>query len=131
AYQSSLLSGEDQERLWQRRDAYEIMYRNYVGLKDMELILTARSGRHDVKSTLRKLGFSGLSDEQFESIFDAFINLPDKKKEVYSHDLYMIVKNYFKEQDLENADIDRHAKDFIELMDLQVISNTMFPSASV
>src|SRR5699024_12300687 len=30
-----------------------------------------------------------------------------------------------------NADIDRPAKDFIELMDLQVISNTMFPSARV
>src|SRR5699024_12612052 len=86
---------------------------------------------HAVKSTLRKLGFSGLSDEQFESIFDAFINLADKKKEVYSHDLYMIVKNYFKEQDLENADIDRHAKDFIEMMELQLIRNTMFPTASV
>src|SRR5699024_11580342 len=86
---------------------------------------------HVVKSILSKLEFCGISDEQFESIFDAFNNLANKKKEVYSHDLYMIVKNYFKEQDLENADIDRHAKDFIELMDLQVISNTMFPSASV
>lgn len=124
-------SGIHQDGLLKSRDAYEIIDPNDVGLEDMELILTARSGRHAVKSTLRKLGFSGLSDEQFESIFDAFINLADKKKEVYSHDLYMIVKNYFKEQDLENADIDRHAKDFIELMDLQVISNTMFPSASV
>src|SRR5699024_11217185 len=60
------------------------------------------------------------------------ISKRDWSSDVCSSDLlYMIVKNYFKEQDLENADIDRHAKDFIELMDLQVISNTMFPSASV
>src|SRR5699024_669722 len=103
-----------QDGLLKSRDAYEIIDPNDVGLEDMELIITGRSGRHAVKSTLRKLGFSGLSDEQLESIYDAFMNLADNKKEVYSHEWYMLVKNYFKEQDLENADNDRHAKDFIE-----------------
>src|SRR5690625_3338059 len=63
-------SGIHQDGLLKSRDAYEIIDPNDVGLEDMELILTARSGRHAVKSTLRKLGFSGLSDEQFESIFE-------------------------------------------------------------
>src|SRR5699024_12389126 len=121
-------SGIHQDGLLKSRDAYEIIDPNDVGLEDMELILTARSGRHAVKSTLRKLGFSGLSDEQFESIFNAFINLAEKKKEVYSHDLYMIVKNYFKEQDMEKSDIDLQAIDIKYHKDLQVISNTMFYS---
>src|SRR5699024_2789548 len=84
-------SGIHQDGLLKSRDAYEIIDPNDVGLEDMELILTARSGRHAVKSTLRKLGLSGLSDEQFESIFDACINLADTKKEVYSQGRYMIV----------------------------------------
>ena len=124
-------SGIHQDGLLKSRDAYEIINPNDVGLEDMELVLTARSGRHAVKSTLRKLGFSELSPEQFEGVFDEFIKLADKKKEVYSHDLFMIVKNYFQENQLANDNVDRHAESFIELMDLQVISNTMFPSASI
>src|SRR5699024_12226935 len=55
----------------------------------------------------------------------------DKNELVDFVDFYMIVKCYFNDLHLVYADIDRHAKVFIELMYLQVISNTMFPSASV
>ena len=124
-------SGIHQDGLLKSRDAYEIINPVDVGLDDMELVLTARSGRHAVKSTLRKLGFSSLTEQQFEDVFAEFIALADKKKEVYSHDLYMIVKDYYKKHDVESNEIDRHSENFIELIDLQVISNTMFPSASI
>src|SRR5690625_160727 len=50
-------SGIHQDGLLKSRDAYEIIDPEDVGLDDMELVLTARSGRHAVKDALRKLGF--------------------------------------------------------------------------
>ncbi|HBZ09264.1 MAG TPA: 2-isopropylmalate synthase [Bacillus bacterium] len=122
-------SGIHQDGLLKSRDAYEIISPLEVGLDDMELVLTARSGRHAVKNALTKLGFDRLTDEQFEEIFADFLEMADEKKEVYNHDLFIIVENYFTEKNIPNQ---AHVSDnFFELMDLQVISNTSFPSASV
>lgn len=124
-------SGIHQDGLLKSRDAYEIISPSDVGLEDMELVLTARSGRHAVKDALRKLGFSQLNENQFEAIFAQFLTLADKKKEVYNHDLYVIVKNYFATNEIESPEVSNYADNFYELIDLQVISNTTFPSASV
>lgn len=123
-------SGIHQDGLLKSRDAYEIINPKEVGLEDMELILTARSGRHAVRSTLEKLGFTQLTDEQFEGIFAAFLELADAKKEIYDHDLYIIVENYFKSLDSQQ-EITQYSDQFYKLVDLQVISNPLFPSASV
>lgn len=124
-------SGIHQDGLLKSRDAYEIINPTEIGLDDMELVLTARSGRHAVKDTLRKLGFEQLTEDQFEAIFTEFLSLADKKKEVYNHDLYVIVKEYFSKHNVQSVDMDSYAEHFYELVDLQVISNTTFPSASV
>lgn len=124
-------SGIHQDGLLKSRDAYEIINPIDVGLDDMELVLTARSGRHAVKDTLNKLGFVDLTAEQFEAVFADFLSLADQKKEIYNHDLYVIVKNYFAKQEIEKKDIEDYANNFYELEDLQVVSNTIFPSASV
>ncbi|OAH57943.1 MULTISPECIES: 2-isopropylmalate synthase [Bacillaceae] len=124
-------SGIHQDGLLKSRDAYEIISPIEVGLDDMELVLTARSGRHAVKNALEKLGFNQLTDTQFEGIFEAFLELADAKKEVYNHDLYVIVENYYAKHDIYNQDMTHYSDNFYELMDLQVISNTNFPSASV
>lgn len=122
-------SGIHQDGLLKSRDAYEIISPHEVGLDDMELVLTARSGRHAVKNALENLGFDNLTDVQFEEIFADFLKLADKKKEVYHHDLYIIVENHFTEN--HNQAIAHFSDHFFELIDLQVISNTSFPSASV
>lgn len=124
-------SGIHQDGLLKSRDAYEIIDPTEVGLDDMELILTARSGRHAVKDTLNKLGFVELSETEFEAIFADFLTLADQKKEVFNHDLYVIVKNYFAKHRADNKEIQDYANNFYELVDLQVISNTIFPSASI
>src|SRR5699024_5684887 len=124
-------SGIHQDGLLKSRDAYEIINPDDVGLDDMELILTARSGHYAVKDTLRKLGFSNLVDEQYEEIFEDFIALADKKKEVYHHDLYMIMKDYMAKNELRESNIEAYTDEFLSLIDLQVISNTAFPAASV
>lgn len=124
-------SGIHQDGLLKSRDAYEIIRPTDVGLEDMELILTARSGRHAVKSALQKLGFNQLTEEQFEDIFNSFLELADKKKEVYNHDLYVIVEEYYEKHDSNNIANKQISDHFYELVDLQVISNTNFPSASI
>ena len=124
-------SGIHQDGLLKSRDAYEIISPTEVGLNDMELVLTAHSGRHAVKNALEKLGFNQLTDTQFEDIFARFLELADVKKEVYNHDLYVIVESYYSRHDMNNQDIKYYSDNFYELIDLQVISNTIFPSASV
>ena len=124
-------SGIHQDGLLKSRDAYEIINPTEVGLSDMELVLTARSGRHAVKNALEKLGFNQLTNAQFEIIFADFLQLADMKKEVYNHDLYVIVENYFSNHDIQNYEMKHYRNHFYELVDLQVISNTIFPSASV
>jgi 2-isopropylmalate synthase len=94
-------SGIHQDGLLKSRDAYEIINPVEIGLEDMELVLTARSGRHAVRT----------------------------KKEVYNHDLYVLVENYFKEH--KKSHEMSYSAHFFELIDLQVISNTSFPSASI
>jgi 2-isopropylmalate synthase len=122
-------SGIHQDGLLKSRDAYEIISPVDIGLDDMELILTARSGRHAVKNALEKLGFQSLTAEQFEGIFQDFLALADAKKEVYNHDLYVLVENYYAKNE-EKQDV-TYSDYFYELIDLQVISNTTFPSASI
>ena len=124
-------SGIHQDGLLKSRDAYEIVHPEDVGLEDMELILTARSGRHAVKNALEKLGFDDLSEQEFEGIFDGFLKLADAKKEVYNHDLYVIVENYYDQHASENAPIAHYSNSFYNFEDLQVVSNSTFPSASV
>ncbi|MGI6331270.1 MAG: 2-isopropylmalate synthase [Zhaonellaceae bacterium] len=121
-------SGIHQDGLLKSRDAYEIINPKDIGLEDMELVLTARSGRHAVKNALEKLGFNNLNDIQFEEIFAAFLELADAKKEVYNHDLYVIIEKYFAKHD---SNVIHYSDNFYELLDLQVISNSIFPSASV
>lgn len=120
-----------QDGLLKARDAYEIISPTEIGLDDMELVLTARSGRHAVKNALESLGFNEMTNIQFEEVFEAFLALADAKKEVYNHDLYVIVENYYAKNDIHNQDIMHYSNHFYELIDLQVISNTNFPSASV
>lgn len=122
-------SGIHQDGLLKSRDAYEIVHPEDVGLDDMELILTARSGRHAVKSELGKLGFTEMTDTDFEGIFEGFLALADVKKEIYDHDLYVIVENYYARHKKDNGT--NYSEHFFEFDDLQAISNSSFPSASV
>ena len=124
-------SGIHQDGLLKSRDAYEIINPKDIGLEDMELVLTARSGRHAVKDALANLGFTNFTEKEFEDIFAEFLTLADEKEEVFNHDLYVIVKTYFADNDADNEEVKQFAANFYELVDLQVISNPQFPSASV
>lgn len=122
-------SGIHQDGLLKSRDAYEVIHPEDVGVESMEIILTARSGRHAVKNALLNIGFGEFEQDDFENIFKKFLELADIKKEIYNHDLYHIVESTVK---LGDNDDDSSVKEQLyELVDMQVISNNTFPSASI
>lgn len=121
-------SGIHQDGLLKSRDAYEVIHPEDVGVESMEIILTARSGRHAVKNALSQIGFENFNDEEFEAVFTGFLELADIKKEIYNHDLYHIVDTTIRKDHYADSIIN---KQLCELIDMQVISNNNFPSASI
>jgi len=117
-------SGIHQDGLLKSRAVYEIINPQDVGIEDMELVLTARSGRAALKNTISLMGINDLNDGDFEQIHQNFLKLADKKKEIYYHDVYYLLKEVLEHSDAETAKI-------YELVNYQVISSDIFPSASV
>ncbi|GAA0133783.1 2-isopropylmalate synthase [Paenibacillus sp. YSY-4.3] len=116
-------SGIHQDGLLKDKQVYEVMSPEEVGADSMELVLTARSGRHAFKNTVEKLGFDTGNDTDFEQLFQKFLQLADAKKEVYDHDVFYLVTNH--------RAIDDHNKYLYELVSFQVITNDLYPTAIV
>ncbi len=83
-------SGIHQDGVLKERSTYEIIDPADVGAGGSEIVLTARSGRHALRHRLEELGYT-LPDEEFERVHTAFLELADKKKEVYDEDLEALV----------------------------------------
>lgn len=114
-------SGIHQDGLLKSRDVYEIIQPEDVGVSGMELILTARSGRHALKKTLEDMGFLDISDEQLFAIQKRFLEYADGKKEIYLHELYNLASGFMGDTGVR----------LFAMKDIQVISNSQMPSASV
>ncbi len=113
-------SGIHQDGVLKERATYEIINPRDVGVPDSEIILSARSGRHGLKHRLAELGYA-LSDDQFEKIYQRFLELADKKRTVDTRDLEAIVSDQsFQPQEVYTLD------------GLQVACGTMgMPTATV
>ncbi len=84
-------SGIHQDGVLKDRTTYEIMTPETLGIKQHTLVLTARSGRAALKHRLGDLGFS-LDADVFERVYNRFIDVADRKKEVGAQDLQSIVE---------------------------------------
>jgi 2-isopropylmalate synthase len=69
---------------------YEIIRPEEVGSPQSEVILTARTGRAGLKHRLDALGYS-LSKDELEQVYTRFLEIADKKKEVFDEDLAVII----------------------------------------
>ncbi len=85
-------SGIHQDGVLKERTTYEIIDPADVGVGGSSIILTARSGRHALKHRLSELGHE-LDDADFEEVYEAFLTLADKKKEVYDEDLESLLSD--------------------------------------
>src|SRR6266576_1117208 len=77
-----------------------------VGIKESSLALTARSGRSALSHHLERLGYK-LKQEELDKIYQAFLELADKKKDVNDDDLRFLMgdKNNGKSIKLELLEV--------------------------
>jgi len=85
-------AGIHQHGMLQERTTYEIMRPEDVGFTGSNLVLGKHSGRHAFRDRIEQLGYT-LDEKTFEKVFDDFIALCDKKKNVYDADILAIVEN--------------------------------------
>lgn len=91
-------SGIHQDGVLKKRDTYEIIDPADVGAGQSQIVLTARSGHAALKHRLEELGYE-FEGEKLDTLYEAFLNLADKKKEVYDEDLESLVNERDREED--------------------------------
>lgn len=113
-------SGVHQDGILKDRSTYEIMRPEDVGIRQHQIVLTARSGRAALRHRLNEMGYT-LEKEEFERVYTRFINVADRKKEIGSQDLRTIVE----------IELTKVPETFT-FQSLQIMSgNTMTPLAAV
>ncbi|MCK3654467.1 2-isopropylmalate synthase [Pasteurellaceae bacterium Macca] len=107
-------SGIHQDGMVKNKNTYEIMSSETIGLKKEKLNLTARSGRAAVKNHMSEMGYQE-SDYDLDKLYNAFLQLADKKGQVFDYDLEALAFI-----DMQQGDEDRLKLDVITS---QVISH--------
>ncbi len=102
-------SGIHQDGVLKNVQTYEIIDPKDVGIDDNAIVLTARSGRAALKHRLQVMGVE-LAPDKLDKVYDAFLKLADKKKEINDDDVLML------------AGADRSENHRIKLEYLQVTS---------
>lgn len=82
-------AGVHQDGILKERTTYEIIRAEDIGIDGCELVLGKHSGRHAFRHHLAKMGIALKSDE-LEQAYERFLNLADKKKQIYDDDLLVI-----------------------------------------
>lgn len=84
-------SGIHQDGMLKNRQTYEIMTPASVGRTGTDMVLGKHSGRAGVAAKLKELGFTKLTDEQVQQVFEAVKRLADKKKKIFAEDVEALV----------------------------------------
>jgi 2-isopropylmalate synthase len=95
-------SGIHQHGVLAKRETYEIMTPESVGLTTNKMVLGKHSGRHAFDDLLKELGYR-LGREELDDAFAQFKDLCDKKKEVTEYDVEALVSQ-------ESAKVAEHYK---------------------
>ena len=85
-------SGIHQDGILKNRENYEIINPVDVGISESSIILTARSGRAALHHHLEMLGYH-YSKEELDDIYNRFLILADKKKEITDEDIRILTGN--------------------------------------
>ena len=89
-------SGIHQDGFLKDSLTYEIINPEEVGAEGSKIVLTARSGRSALAHRFQKLGYE-FNRNDIDVLYDAFLNVADKKKEIVEVDLHQLAKAYIPE----------------------------------
>lgn len=114
-------SGIHQDGVLKYKQTYEIMKPEDVGRPSSEIILGRHSGRHALRVKFQELGITYHSEEEFEEMYRKFLEIADKKKNVYEEDLLALFS--------QNVDV---TKAVYTLSSIQIVSgDKAIPTATV
>lgn len=83
-------SGIHQDGVLKNASTYEIMNPKDVGIDAASIVLTARSGRAALKYRLQVNGVEIKDEQKLDDIYQRFLKLADRKKEVTDDDVLML-----------------------------------------
>ncbi len=113
-------SGIHVDGILKERTTYEIMTPESIGLGGSRMVLGRHTGRHGFVDRCKQLGFK-LNQQEIEHAYQRFVEIADKKKEVFDEDIAAIIN--------EEIHVVEH---IYELLYLHVASGTgTLPTASV
>ncbi len=84
-------SGIHQDGVLKARNTYEIMRAEDVGWSTNKIVLGKLSGRSAFKQRLKELGIELDSEDAYNTAFQRFKDLADKKAEIFDEDLQALV----------------------------------------
>ena len=85
-------SGIHQDGVIKKRETYEIIDPYDVGVDKSSIVLTARSGRAALAFKMKEFGVN-LSKKELDEVYNEFLIVADKKKEVTESDFPIMLKN--------------------------------------
>ena len=74
-----------------KRETYEIINPEDVGVNESSIVLTARSGRAALAYRAKKVGYE-LTKLQLDAVYEEFLKFADRKKEIEDADIHQIVE---------------------------------------
>lgn len=98
-------SGIHQDGVIKFRETYEIMTPESIGLKSNKMILGRHSGRAGFKDRIIKLGYDPKPDE-LDNAYHKFLEIADKKKEVYDEDILALFTTESRKSDNEKYSLE-------------------------
>lgn len=98
-------SGIHQDGVLKNRETYEIMTPESIGLTQVQLNLTSRSGRAAVKHRMESMGYSE-KEYSLDELYENFLKLADKKGQVFDYDLEALVFISKQQEDHDHFSLD-------------------------
>jgi 2-isopropylmalate synthase len=85
-------SGIHQDGVLKHRETYEIMTPESVGLASNKMVIGRHSGRAGFKDRVTRLGLK-FDEKELESLYQRFLEVADKKKEMFDEDILALAQN--------------------------------------
>ena len=85
-------SGIHQDGVIKKRETYEIIDPEDVGVNESSIVLTARSGRAALAYRAKKVGYE-LTKLQLDEVYKEFLRFADRQKEIMDDDIHKIVES--------------------------------------
>jgi len=86
-------SGIHQDGFLKDSLTYEIINPEEVGAEGSKIVLTARSGRSALAHRFQKIGYE-FNRNDIDVLYQSFLQVADKKKEIGEDDLHQLAKAY-------------------------------------